>query len=308
MKFILVLIVCVISLVSTASSQFVAFKASEGVNAAKKSADSSITSPKLVGVLTLGDTTSAIQLPFPVKFFDYTNGTSQGWIYFFRGLAKGKTTDTTMSFAVARVGIGIFSVFQAFSFDLGVGAVGAFFAKDSVLPAKFFDSDKMIAAIKSDAEFKKYNVINPDSKAFLIPMGYTPLALQFPSNTPVWSLTFGGPTTNGTLSCEVHVVTGETKCRAIAVGVEEGSTAGTFSISPNPASNYSVISLPQDDFSPTVTLELYTSIGTKIQNFTLSVGMGESIHLPLDGLSNGLYFVKYSAGSRSVVKSLLVQH
>lgn len=290
---------------STANGQLLgSFKASAGIKTAKKSADSVMTSAQLVGILTLGDTTSAIQLPIPVKFLDYSNGTSQGWLYFYRGKAIGKTTDTTISIGVVAIA-GI--LFQPINLDLGIGAVGGFFAKDSVIPAKFTDSDIMMKNINANAEHKAFMTANPNSKPFLIPLGFYPTARFFPRNTLLWQLTFPPTTGKGTMVCEVNGTTGETKCQTITAVDEDIQTSSLY-ITPNPASHQATIFIPNELYTPTISIELFNSTGRSIQQFSISTNISERIIIPLDGLDDGVYFVKYSNGKNIITKPIVIQN
>jgi|JI9StandDraft_2_1071091.scaffolds.fasta_scaffold87571_2 hypothetical protein len=292
-------------LCSHAQSQiFVAYKATEGVSAARKIADAGLTNSQFVGVVTLGDTMSALQLPINAKFFDYKTGKSDGWIYVFRGKSKTTSNDSTLTIPIAKLPL---LGFQTIALDLPLAGISSLFSRDSVLPNNFLESDKMILNIQATADYKVYAKANPNPKASFIPVGYTPFSLYFPSNSPIWRLTFGGIGTNGTLNCEVHAITGEAKCTAIAVGVEEETETGDLLITPNPAVNAVSITIPQQLYSPQTTIELYNSIGVKISSYTLSIGSGEKINLPLDGLSDGVYFMKYSGGSISITKPLIIQ-
>ncbi len=289
---------------STAKSQlFVGFKASEGVPTAKTSAEKTIDASQLVGVVTLGDTNSAVKIPIPgVTFLNYTDGTSQGWIYFYRGKVKGKTTDTIINVPVAK---STFSGFAVIPIDLGLDSVGGFFAKDSVIPSVFTDSDIMIKNINTNAAFKSFIAAYPNSKPFLVPLGFNPNATLFPKNTLVWEMNF--PAGGGGMICEVHGVTGETKCQ-MATGVEEITQTSSLTITPNPATLTATISIPNELFSPFASIELFTSIGTSIQRYSVSTNIGEKIVIPLDGLNDGVYFVKYTSGGHSITTSLVVQN
>ncbi len=298
---VLMLILC-----THAQSQiFVAYKATEGVSAARKIAETGLTNSQFVGVVTLGDTMSALQLPINAKFFDYKTGKSDGWIYVFRGKSKTTSNDSTLTIPIAKLPL---LGFQTLSLDLPLAGISALFSKDSVLANNFLESDKMILNIQATADYKLYASANPTPKASFIPVGYTPFSVYFPPNSPIWRLTFGGLSTNGTLNCEVHAVTGEAKCTAIAVGVEEEKESGDLLVSPNPAVNSILITIPPALFSPTTTIDIFNSIGVKITSYTMSIGLGEKINLPLEGLSDGVYFMKYSGGGKSITKPIIIQH
>ncbi|MBK9246891.1 MAG: T9SS type A sorting domain-containing protein [Ignavibacteria bacterium] len=306
MKLITVFSILLLLSCTTLHSQlFVAYKATEGVSAAKKLSDASLTNSQLVGVVTLGDTSSALQLPINANFFDYTSGKSDGWIYLFRGKSKTTSSDTTLSIPIAKLPI---IGFQTLAIDLPLSGIGNLFSKDSVLPNNFLESDKMIRNIQATADYKLYAKANPNPKASFVPVGYTPFCLYFPSNSPIWRLTFGGVGTNGTLNCEVHALTGEAKCTAIAVGVNEEISSQYLTLSPNPASKSISLSIPQEYYSPLLSLEVFNSIGVSMNNYSVSVGLNENITIPIDDLHNGVYFVKYSAGDIHTFKSFIVQH
>lgn len=305
MKICTVFLISILVTCTVARGQlFVAYKATEGVSAAKKLSEAGLATAQLVGVVTLGDTTSAFQLPVNAKFFDYTNGKSDGWVYIFRGKSKTTSKDSTVSIPLAKLPL---LGYQTIAVNLPLDGISSLFSKDSVLPNKFLESDKMIQNIQATADYKLYAKANPNPKAAFIPVGFTPFSVYFPSNSPIWRLTFGGVGTNGTLNCEVHAITGEAKCTAIAVGVEEETETSDLLITPTPAVNAVSITIPQRLYSPQPTIELYNSIGVKINSYTLSIGSGEKITLPLDGLSDGVYFMKYSGGSISITKPIVIQ-
>lgn len=292
----------------TAKSQFVSYNASEGKSAAKKVADTTITSAQLIGILTLGDTTSAISLPLDVTFFDYTNGTSQGWLYLYRGKVKGKTTDTIISIGVVAIGSSQFKFFQALPVGLGLPIFDTFFAKDSVMPTKFTDSDAMMKNIRANADYKMFIANEPNSKSAVVPIRFSPSSIFFPSNTLVWGLTFfDQKNPNSTLLCEVNGRTGETKCQSFT-GVEEQTQVSSFTITPNPAKNQATLTIPNELFAPNVSVELFNALGTSLQRFSVSINITEKITIPLGGLADGVYFVRYTANGRNYTKSLVIQN
>lgn len=299
------IVLCMMSITASSQIPFMAFKANEGVSTAKKSAESSIASAKLIGIVTLGDTTSQIQIPLDITFFNYTNGTSQGWVYIYRGKVKNSTKDTVITVPVAAANVLGAPFFQVIPVDLGLGSLAGFYSKDSVIPTKFISSDVMIKNIKANADYKIFAAANPDSKPFLVPLGYYPSAILFPRNSLIWELSF--PAKNGAMVCEVHGITGETKCQSFT-GVEEQTQTSSFAITPNPAKNQATLTIPNELFAPNVSVELFNALGTSLQRFSVSINITEKITIPLDGLADGVYFVRYTANGRNYTKSLVIQN
>jgi hypothetical protein len=267
-----------------------AYTAKDGVATARKSADSSITGPKLVGVLTLGDTTSMVELPLPIEFFDITNGKSQGWIYFFKGPSKKTTADTVVGIAVVKA---FNLIFQPIAFDLSTfGPISAFF--NAPLPDTWVNSDEMATKIRNDATYKAFAAKNPTVKPLLVPLTVSFLAQFFPTGTPLWQITFGGSPLGGgsgpTLACEVHAVTGEVKCESIATSAEEQGDAGNvLHISPNPAANVIHVAVPEAMRGGKVSVVIVNSIGQTAFSTTVETSAADIISIPVSHLSSGAY-------------------
>jgi hypothetical protein len=301
-----------ISCIESRSQTYPSFDATAGVNPAKKIADTIMTEANLVGVLTLGqDKTAKINLPVKVEYIDSNKCCiSYGWVYSFRGKSKKTQLDTLLSIEVICVRYNPLYpiIFPTYTFDLKINDTTVKFPNGYILSNNFLGSEKMIENIKATAEYKTFILAYPNSQTSIITLYTNPSCLYFPTNSPIWQLSVGGVNTKSRLSCEVHAITGETKCSAIAVGVEEDMETNNLTIIPSPSINNITITIPPSLFSPRTTIEVYNSIGVKISSYSLTIGLGEKINLPLNGLSEGMYFIKYAGGGKSTIKPIIIQH
>jgi len=313
MKFLTFLFVfLLIGCVELRSQEYPSFDATAGILPAKKVADTIMTDASLVGVLTPGQNkTIKINLPFKIEKVDSTKCcVSYAWVYSYRGKSKKTDLDTLLSIEVICVRYNpLFPIlFPTYTLDLKINDTTVLFPEEFTLPSNFLSSDNMITNIKATTGYKSYIQDNPKSRPSIIALRYTPSCLFFPDNSPIWRMNFSGATTNETLNCEVHAISGEAKCVANAVGVDDESTTNNLTITPNPASNQAVVSIPNELFSPTISLELFNSIGVSINKFSVYTNIGEKIVIPFDGLTEGVYFIKFSNGKNIITKPLVIKH
>ena len=54
-------------------------------------------------------------------------------------------------------------------------------------------------------------------------------------------------------------------------------------------------------------LDYFNSIGVKIVSNSLLIGLGEKINLPLDGLTDGVYFIRIIGNISTMTRSFVIQ-
>lgn len=295
----------------TASAQLDAllqpFKTKAGLPMAVKSIDSSMTSAKLLGVFTLGDTSAAINLPIKIDF-DIAKGQSKAWIYFFGGKSKVTGTDTVEAVAVVKV---LLLGFQVLPFD--VSALGQFTPFATALPDGWFDSDEMAAKIRANEVYKTFSANYPDKKPFLIPLSVAVVSQFFPSGSPLWQLNFGGGqpgggTSNGpVLTCEVQAITGETKCDEVILSADElVVSSDNFAVVPNPVTEVAHFVIPQSMRGYEMTMSAVNAIGQTVFSTRAETSRAETVALPTAELSAGTYYLVCSANGRSAHSTFAV--
>lgn len=277
------------------------FKAKAGVPMAMKSADSSMTSAKLLGVLTLGDTTSSMDIP-PGVTFNMANGYSKIWIYFLAGQSRHTNADTAQAVAVVNA---LLFGFQVLPFD--ASALGQFSAFATALPDNWLDSDEMAAKISANAEYKLFSAKYPDKKPLLVPLSVAVASRFFPMGTPLWQLNFGGAKPGSSnpggpmLACEVHAATGETKCEEIILSAEESVEMGdNFAIMPNPTTESVRFSVPSTMRGYEVSVSVINTLGHVIFSHNVETSHAETIVLPVEQLPSGAYYLICSVNGKSV--------
>ncbi|MCC7298644.1 MAG: T9SS type A sorting domain-containing protein [Bacteroidia bacterium] len=78
-------------------------------------------------------------------------------------------------------------------------------------------------------------------------------------------------------------------------------------LSPNPASNYVTIEL-EEDVAGNVTVELFSVIGTRINQKVIFHAQGDHVFtLNTEGIAEGVYLVRVTHGQHSVVKRIKIQ-
>lgn len=305
MKTIIALIITAILGFSAQQASAQAYTAKEGMSTALKSADSSVIGAKLVGVLTLGDTTSALQLPIDISF-DIKTGKSEGWMYFVSGKSKKTNADTLVSVGVAR----IFGFFLVLPLDISsLGPISSFFSDP--LPDAWINSDEMATKIRANTDYAAFAAKHPDVKPLLVPVSVAVLAQFFPFGTPLWQLSFGGsiidPGNGPGIDCEVHAVTGEVKCLETVVSVEEDiTTDDNFSLAPNPASDAVRFAVPDGLRGGMMSVTVVNTVGQVVFSNNLETSGAESVVVPVTTMADGVYRLMCSANGRTVGATFVV--
>ncbi len=282
------------------------FTAKSGLKLAEKSADSSITSPKLLGVFSLGDTSAALQLPIKVAF-DIKDGKAKAWLYFLSGKSRKTSDDTVVSAGIVKVAL---FGFQVLPFDASsLAPMGSF--TDATLPDNWIDSDAMSAKIRDDNAYKVFSAAFPEKKPFLIPLSIAILPRYFTAGSPLWQLNFGGSPMgggNGTiLNCEVHAVTGETHCEEIALSTNDIIALDSKSyFRPNPASNEIRFAIPAILKGNVLNISIFDAVGLLQFTSQIETAGAETIVLPLDKLISGAYHLICSANGHSIASEFAV--
>lgn len=95
----------------------------------------------------------------------------------------------------------------------------------------------------------------------------------------------------------------------IYIGLDEPSaTFAAMSVYPSPTNGPAILEL-ESEYSSSVALSVMGVHGAEVLNSTLNVAPGINRHtIPTEGLSNGLYLVKVTDGSRQSTARLVVQH
>lgn len=282
------------------------FNAKAGYTLALKSADSSMTGAKLLGVLTLGDTTSDLSLPVKITF-DMTNGQSKGWLYFMSGKSRSTSADTLISVGIVKV---ILFGLQVLPFDTSpLGPLSLFFG--SSLPDNWLDSGDMAAKIRADATYKAFAAKYPEKKPLLVPLSVAISPQFFSGGTPLWQLTFGGSLlisgAPGTLECEVHAISGEVKCQDNpATSVEDIAADNRFSLAPNPASDAVRFAMPDGLRGGIMSVTVVNTVGQVVFSNNLETSGAESVVVPVTTMTDGVYRLICSATGRTMGATFVV--
>jgi len=290
-----------------------AYKAKEGADEAIKltQKNDSIANGKIKLIATIGDTTGFGSV-IPDQFkglininFDIDKGTNGIWLYNLAGTKKGK--DTSISYILVKV---LLLGFQGFNLPLP-SVPGNPFTSDSALPATYMNSDIMAQKIKGNDTYIAFKTKNSDAKLQLAALGVSP-GNPFPAG-PMWSAIFRSKIdTNAQLACFVEAKDNNGQVSCINIGttdIDYSKTENTITLSPNPTTSHSILHIPQDLYSPTISLQIYNSMGELVTTLPLTSAVaGADIVIPTHELSSGVYFIRYSNGTYNKVFRTIVEH
>jgi hypothetical protein len=267
----------------------------EGISAAETQAKSAIGSDAILTYIgTFGNIDT---LGFQSKF-NLDNGKSQIWGYVF----YSPSTQQTTSIAVAKIVIQFVpqDLGNIFPFTLSTQAVD--------VSQPYSNSDKLVERLKTDTAFQRYRTelkdASPDFVSYgqsIIPTG-VPLPDNFPTDQPVWTVSFVGGG-DSTMTCFVGAKTGVTICQRIQLPTlsvpQNGTVQGTaaLTVTPNPVTGMTRvrIALPEGvHFASGAGLALYNATGAKVLDLTGSLVSNDLQFAEFDSrtLPAGIYYCR----------------
>jgi len=92
---------------------------------------------------------------------------------------------------------------------------------------------------------------------------------------------------------------------SIVTGISENNNDLNFGIFPNPAAANSIVTIHNMD-SESLTVEIHNTTGQLIKTVNIPQGVTD-YKINTDGFSNGLYFIKSTAGTKTSVQKLTIQ-
>jgi hypothetical protein len=268
----------------------------EGIAAAKKvAADSGWKSPKMVSIVTLGDTTGLGQIVSLIGgVYDIKTGKSPIWIYVVSALDK---SDSVITKLIAFIKVPILG-FQQFPIPDGAGPGDIPFVPQDTIPSNVLNSDIIATKLKADMGFKTYNAKYPTAKPPFIVVFTSPFELpgvNFPAGTPMWLFNFADTKTQEPVyDCYVNAITGEVICQAPLSMNETVIAQEELHVSPNPVANgnSAQLNIPASMFDPHATISIVNILGETVFTFNSLLNIGEKLQLPQ--FSPGSYFVRYT--------------
>ncbi|GDX65520.1 hypothetical protein LBMAG36_05860 [Chlorobiota bacterium] len=274
----------------------------EGIAAAKKiAADSGWKSPKLVSIVTLGDTTGLGQIVSLIGgVYDIKTGKSPIWIYVISALDK---SDSVITKLLAMIKVP-FLGFQQFPIPDGAGPGNIPFVPQDTIPSNVLNSDIIATKLKADMGFKTYNAKYPTAKPPFILVFSSPFELpgvNFPAGTPIWLFNFADPKTQEAVyDCYVNAINGEVICQAPLSMNETIIVQDDLNVSPNPVlhGNSAQLNIPVSKFDQHATISIANILGETVFSFNSVLNIGDKLQLPQ--FSPGSYFVRYTTQTGTV--------
>ncbi len=270
------------------------YKAREGESVAREKAAETMTDPDLFIVATLAGEFEGM----PIKLeFDEEKGEATAWIYMFNGKVDDK--DSALTILVIKSLMGM----TAMQFDLGdLGGGLPFNPENGVDGVEWIDSDEMMDAIRENDNYRDFLDVFPDTKFFMGALLTEPM-----QNNTIWGITFINKDSLQ-LNCMVNAVSKETVCRAQISDVETNTIANDIlNVYPNPASELTVINIPNQYISDNAELKVYDTMGNLIYNLNnLDINSDGQIALDVGGFVSGTYTLVYTGLNHTPLTARLV--
>lgn len=288
-KILLALIILMLAGAAAQAQFFTPYLAKKGVETAVAEAQGSFDEN---AVLTaIGTAPSTIDVSgIPVEnTFSLESGEASAWLYLFM---NGSTPPEHAAYGVADM-----TFFGKTAISIPVGDLEGLeeYAINELAYDELMDSDEMVSTLNSSvADFKDFMNDNPEAKPDLITLFYNTINPDFPDDTPLWIISLTQDDQN--LFCYMDAITGETECVTSTVGVEQlAESGGGMRVFPNPANGFAFVRIPESIWHTEGLVEIVDIFGNVYSGFpSFSSGSMEVIKLPVAGLPEGTYFVRYN--------------
>jgi hypothetical protein len=213
------------------------------------------------------------------------NGTSDVWAYLFTAKTAGGR-DTTLLHLMYKPIIGGIAPLPI-PVDVPLSDE---FLQSGTLGTTWLNSNTVADRLKTNATFQAYRQKNPDSLYAQYAFVFTP-----PSEESQWMVTVTG-IDYPSLTCFVNATTGEVFCTGLPTGVREDMTASLHrgKVWPLPARDELYITVDDQVVQPDGVFTLYNEAGLKVRDYSDISLTHSPAALPLEGLSNGFYLLRYS--------------
>lgn len=226
------------------------------------------------------------------------NGTSDVWGYLFTAkTAAGK--DTSLLHLMYKPIIGGIAPLPI---PVDVPLPDEFFQSEN-LDDTWLNSNAVVDRLKTNATFQAYRQKNPDSL-------YAQYSFVFKipeEQQPQWMVTMTGEG-YPSLTCFVNAVTGNVLCAEMPTGVREEMTTSLHrgKIWPLPAREELYVSIDDKSVGSDGTFTLYNEAGLKLRSYSdISLAASPAV-LPLEGLPNGFYLLRYSTAQTTLTFPVII--
>ena len=276
----IIILFLIAAIASTVAYSQTPYKAKEGISTTSIAAKKVASDAKLMIVGTIAGQVPAIPI---VLTFDESKGTCTAWIYAFRSDSK----DTMLYYIATKFPIiGLTAV----GIPLNTSALKLPFKPDSSLDGRtMIDSDIMIQAVRNTQKYIDFKAKNADAA-----LKMTGLAVQPNNNHTVWGVTIAA--TAGELQCIINAETSAATCFDFS-SVDE-LTSLKLTVTPNPASETAVLTVPIAYSYSNATIAIFDSQGRIVKAFgSLELNSTGQTAFQVDNLSAGVYYLMFSNGT-----------
>jgi hypothetical protein len=278
-----------------------AYLSSDAIPDAEKAAKAAIGSDAVltfIGTVPI-DTTIGGIIAIKSKF-DLTTGKAGVWGYVY----YSPSTDSTATIVVVNLGLGgnqAQNLGNILPFPLSTTAV------DVTVPNG--NSDKLVARLATDTAFTHYRSDYPSATPGFVSLGQSiiptgvPLPDNFPTNQPLWTVSFSGAK-DSTMTCFVGAQTGDVYCQRLYLPPlsdvpESGATQGTaaLTVAPNPANGRTRVTINVPDgvrLTSSDEIGLYNTAGQKVLDLGTSLRANDMRFAEFDAksLPAGVYYCR----------------
>lgn len=282
---------------SLAQLTFQKFKATDGLSTARTVAiDSGLVNPKLIAIGAMSG-----QVPlgtFNVDMeIDSKNGTATAWLYVFRSSGPD---NKLMAF-------GVIKLFIYISMSVPVSMLSDFpLSPEDPLPEGWKDSPEMVNLVTNHDDYKAFIAANPEANIDLCGLGINRDNPLLTLGDPYWLAIARAGEQNGSITCFVHAISGETSCITLS-SVEWQTNSNDIIISPNPAEQFLNLQLPNDWVNKDMQITITDYSGKMILKSGLDAAVNElgMASISIENYTKGIYFIIFNNANANFVKSFI---
>lgn len=278
----------------SASAQFTAYKAKEGLATAQAMANAAGTNMEVYIVGTASQTFSGVSVAFDIK-----TGQATAWLYIFR---SKDDPENAKAYGVVKVPI---LGFQGMEIPYGdIAGMIPVDPKQSLVGSNYMDSDVMLNTMKSDSKLSEAISEDPNTKLSYGAVAINPIP-PYIVGDPYWAAVFVSKFKR--VQCVLNAKTGALDCMSEKVSAEDGEFNSTAKVFPNPASNVAFVTIPKSIQSTDYSFGIFDETGNKITNLNAPTsGESETVSYTLESLPSGVYFFVYKSAKGEFSEKLVI--